>query len=314
MAESIMNFNLSTTDMIMFNSNLKNQLQYTSKLAGIFPSQPCKGSLAQVTTIIGKATAYVRNTPNSDTLLSETSYNARWVSGEMTTIATLVDNLDTLQTMIEPTSAIVNNFALEFGRVRDDYIINGLVGTAITGIKGTERTAFNSKNIVPFDLGTGVKGASQGGTIEKLRLAKKQLIANYVDTGSDFVFICHNAFYYDLYNYVQVTQNIYSGAYTMVNDTLERFLGFRIINVNDRVPTRTATTELVEGIPNTNGVVAQNIATVTDAAVYGVWEDMYVRLDNRPDKNNAKQIFAEMMAGATRIYEDKVVIVESAVI
>ena len=43
---------------------------------------------------------------------------------------------------------------------------------------------------------------------------------------------------------------------------------------------------------------------------FGMWDDLVITINNRPDKNNIKQIHGTFTAGATRLEEDKVFMLE----
>ena len=59
------------------------------------------------------------------------------------------------------------------------------------------------------------------------------------------------------------------------------------------------------GIPAVS-TVRTSPAWVPDGMHYGAWQDLVITINNRPDKNNIKQIHGTFTAGATRLEEDKV--------
>ena len=150
-------------------------------------------------------------------------------------------------------------------------------------------------------------------SVAKLRRARTKLKENYVDLRAEQPMIAVTARQVDdLLGEVAVGSKDYNSVQPLVDGEVSRFMGFTFVPIQDVVPTRTATTELTNGTTNASGTVRQCPVWVKSGMHFGSWQDLVITINNRPDKNNIKQIHGCMTMGGTRVEEGKVLALECA--
>ena len=84
---------------------------------------------------VGSVTASVRSTRHSDTPQSNTPHSRRRVSLVDYEFADLIDDLDKVRMLVDPTSTYaLGYFAYAMGRAMDDAIITAALGSSDTGV------------------------------------------------------------------------------------------------------------------------------------------------------------------------------------
>ena len=115
---------------------------------------------------VGSVTASVRSTRHADTPQSDTPHSRRRVSLVDYEFADLIDDLDKVRMLVDPTSTYALAAAYAMGRAMDDAIITAATGSADTGVAGGTAVALPSSQIIAETGTTGM-------TIAKLREAKE---------------------------------------------------------------------------------------------------------------------------------------------
>jgi hypothetical protein len=123
---------------------------------------------------VGSVTATVRTSRHSDTPQVDTPHSRRRVSLVDYEFADLIDDLDKVKMLADPTSSYAMAAAFAMGRAMDDAVISAATGTAFTGVAGGTSTALPAGQIIA-ESGTGRF------TIAKLRTAKQILDLADVD-------------------------------------------------------------------------------------------------------------------------------------
>lgn len=245
------------------------------------------GKAAKVVEQIGSVTAARRTTRHGDTQYGNTPHDARWVFPEDYAQADLVDDIDKLRMLIDPTSSYAINQAMAHGRAQDQQIIDALLGTAKTGENGSTSTAFDTTN-------QRIASGSTGLTVAKLRAAKKKLLANEVDVRMDPLYIAVTAEQLDnMLGTTEVTSSDYNSVKALVQGDVDTFMGFKFIH-----------TELL-GVDGSSD--RRVIAWAKSGIHLGLWQDIHSKIDELPTKNYSVQVWTGMTTGATRLDEKKVV-------
>ena len=224
---------------------------------------------------------------NSDTPLVKSDHRRRRVTMYDYEWADLIDKEDQLKMLIDPTSAYVQNAAWALGRAMDDLIISAFDGTAYTGKAGGTSTTFTSGNIIAV-------GAS-GLTITKLIEAKKLLDAADVDPQEERYIAVTATQVSDLLNTTEVKSADYNTVRALVQGQVDTFLGFKFILCNRL------------GLDGSSDRKCPVWAK--SGMLLAVAKEVSSRIDVRPDKSYATQVYASMGIGATRMQEDKCVII-----
>jgi hypothetical protein len=285
-----MSSQITTAFVQQYSANLQHLSQQKgSRLRGAVRTEAVRGKQAFFDQI-GSQSASVRTTRAADTLLNDTPHARRMVTLADYEVADLIDDQDKLRMIVDPTSSYAQAQAFAIGRSMDDVIITAATGDAKTGETGGTTTSLPAGQKVAVDLG----GSSEGLTIGKLRQAKYLLDNNDVDPSIPRVLVCGPKQIQDLLGTTQVTSSDFATVKALATGEVDSFMGFKFL-----VSTRLA--------HNTGTDVRTCFAYAADGITLAVAKDLTVRIDERPDKGYAVQVYACMSIGATRMEEEKVV-------
>ncbi len=301
MAETLASYSVPEHHVKMYTANVQAAL---NKKGGLLTSLVSKGSYmgekAQVANFLGPVEFVERDTPYADTKLTELEHTQRWIVGKEYDCAVLVDRLDTLKMIYDPTSPYVERFREAAARKQDEIIMSAFFADAKTGKDGTTTTSIKAANTVAHG-GTGL-------TVAKLRSVRKLIKKRHVDIRTVCPLFAVTAEEIDdLLGEVAVGSSDYNAVKPLVDGEVSQFMGFKFIPYEDNGNALNG-----RGIPNyTSGtIVRQCPVWVPDGMHHGSWAGLEIRIDNRPDKNNIKQIHGTLTEGASRLDEDKVFQVE----
>jgi hypothetical protein len=234
---------------------------------------------------IGAGSAIKRQSRHADTPLTETPHARRQVMLEDYEYSDLVDRLDQVKTLTDPTNAYAQAAAHALGRAMDDVIIANANGTARTGKTG------QSPVILPG--GQKITGGGTGLTLAKLLQAKEILDAAENDPDEPRYVACPAKDITVLLGTTQVTSSDYNTVKALAAGQIDTFLGFKFI--------RTQRLGL-----NGSGERAC-LAWRQSALLLALAQTPKVKVTERPDKSYATQVYCAMSIGATRMEEDGVV-------
>jgi hypothetical protein len=238
---------------------------------------------------IGSVTAQVRSSRHGSTPQLDTPHSRRRVSLADYEWADLIDDLDKVRMLIDPTSAYAKAAAAAMGRAMDDVIIAALGGSADTGVAGGTAVALPSTQKVS----TSAQADGSGLTIAKLRSAKFILDSNDVDPSTPRYIVVSPKQIQDLLATTEVTSSDFNTVKALATGTLDSFLGFKFL-VSNRLALANTDDRLV-------------YAFSADAIKLAIGKDVTARIDERADKSYATQVYYSMAIGATRMEEKKVV-------
>jgi len=299
MAETVATYSVPEHHVSMFTSNVQNVLTKQGGLIYPLVSQGSyRGEKSQVVDFIGPVEFIERDTPYSDTKLTELEHTTRWVSGKEYDVAVLVDRLDLLKMIYDPTSPYVERFRQAAARKMDEIVVAKFFATAKTGKEGTTNTAFKAANIVAH--------GSTRMSVAKLRALRKLMKKRHLDLRGTRPYIGVTAEQVDdLLGEVVVGSSDYNSVKPLENGEVTGFMGFTFIPYEDNGSSADG-----RGLPTFTDAGPLNIRQlpvwVPDGMHFGQWDGLTITINNRPDKNNIKQIHGTFTAGATRLEEDKV--------
>ena len=293
MPETVASYSVPEHHVMMFTDNVRNVI---TKAGGLLYPYVTHGSYSgekvQVVQFIGPVEFIERDTPYTDTKLTELEHTSRWIAGREFDVAVLIDRLDTLKMIYDPTNPYVERFRAAHERKRDDIIVEKFFAPAKAGKTGDVDIPYKTANTV-VDGGTGF-------TLLKLRALRKLMKKRNLDLRSMKPLILVNGEATDdLLGETQVTSSDYAAVKALVDGEVNYFMGFQFVNFEDSNTTGN------KGIPYVLPV-RTSPAWVPDGMHYGAWQELVITINNRPDKNNIKQIHGTFTAGATRLEEDKV--------
>jgi hypothetical protein len=259
---------------------------------------------------IGTATARKKTSRHSDIVYDDTPHSRRRVISEDHYYADLVDSEDKLRIIINPESEYAIAARNALGRAMDDEIILQALGTAYTGKDGSGTASLgNSQKIAGHD-GSGAAGV--GLNVRTLRAVKKKFNEN--EAGDEDLYFCLSAEQLDdLLGETEVTSSDYAAVKALVHGDVDSFMGFKFIR-SERLLALSAT---VAYDVNTGEVGSGGGTAPVGARRCFAWQKMGLllatakeitgRIDEIPRKHYAKQVYACMSLGATRMEEERVV-------
>ena len=238
---------------------------------------------------VGSVTASVRSTRHADTPQSDTPHSRRRVSLVDYEFADLIDDLDKVRMLVDPTSTYALAAAYAMGRAMDDAIIAAATGSADTGVAGGTAVALPSSQII-------AEAGTTGMTIAKLREAKEIIDLADVDPSLPRHIIVSPKQITDLLGTTEVTSSDFNTVKALAQGDINSFLGFNFV-VSNRLAIATSKRDC--------------IAFVSDGIGLAVGKDSTARIDERADKGYATQVYYSAAFGATRMEEDKVVKIQA---
>lgn len=237
---------------------------------------------------VGVTAAIQRTSRHADTPQIDTPHARRRVSLADYEWADLIDDQDKVRMLIDPTSSYAKAAAAAMGRAMDDVIITALGGSADTGETGGTAVA------LPSGSKFATSDQSDGLTVAKLIAAKKSFDLNDVDPSIPRFIVAGATQMSDLLGTTQVTSSDFNTVKALVQGDVDTFMGFKFI-LSNRL-----------SLDATNTDDRKIFAFTQDAIKLGVGKDITAKIDVRPDKSYATQVYTCMSIGATRMEENKV--------
>ena len=247
---------------------------------------------------LGKSKMRLITTRNGKTVASDTPMAKRWLRPKGWDEVTYIDQFDgvALGELPTPESEHVQSHAYAAKRTMDEVIIAALEGTAYIGEDGTTAVDLPASQKVAVDYVTSGVAANSGLTLGKLTRAKFILDKNEVEAEGRY--FAHTAKQLQdlLANVVEVKSSDFNNVKALVDGVVNRFMGFEFCML-ELLTLDTATD------------IRTCIAWQRDGLALGIGQEKSVKIDIRPDLNHTIQIRTVMMIGATRLEEEKVVLV-----
>ena len=220
----------------------------------------------------------------ADTPVQLPDHRRRMVSPRYFVSNTLEDPVDALQMLIDPKSAYMQAKMFAAARQIDDLIIAAM-GSAVspTGPAGAGTQALTLTIVAG---GTGM-------TKLKCIQAKKNLDAGEVEETDRFMVVRASQLA-DLLNTTEVTSSDYNVVKALVEGDIHTWLGFSWVRSERLVTNGVALTTYLAYAFQRKGVQL------------AIAKDVEGRVDERPDKNYAWQVYLRLCMGATRLEEARV--------
>jgi hypothetical protein len=288
--------------LVMFRDMLDDELQQRgSRLRQTVTSEVMKGQKAHFDKV-GRATSYKKTTRNQKKTYQESSFERRPVTFTTLSSDIVLDKVDLMDLIGDPTSDYVRNMIFEHGRQEDDIIIDALGGSVDVVTNGsTSSTALpsGSKIAVNSHLYDSAGGTNDIGLTEfKLKHALKLLQEDEVDVTRETIYCVANA--NQLSGLKMVTEIVSSDFRSNKSlegpgiDSISGYLGIVFIQHED-LGTDSNSDELVYVFPQS-------------AVKLGIRQDVQVQI--APDTTlvgNPDTLSVTQSIGATRMYEEKVI-------
>lgn len=287
-----MSFEITKHFVEQYSANVQHLVQQQgSRLRGAVRVEVQRGKTAFYDQI-GQQTASIRTTRGADTILNDTPHARRSVTIQDYEVADLIDDQDKLRMIHDPTSTYAQSQAMAMMRAMDDVVIAAATGTAYTGVSGSTATTLPSTSKVAKNYVESGNAANSGLTIGKLRRAKYLLDSQDVDPSIPRFIVVHPQQIQDLLQNTEITSSDFNVIRALVAGDVGAFMGFNFITSNRLAK---------------DGNDRTCFAFAMDGILLSMAKDVSVRIDPRPDKSYATQVYACMSLGATRMEEEKVV-------
>lgn len=271
--------------------------QMMPKLAPLVTVQSAAGSKAfRMLSQVDKTEVQSRTTSAKPAINIDVEHDGRWVFPEKFDWGKVVDDIDLLQTNIQPQGAYVRSAVAAHNRKLDDLFINAFFGDAKTGETGSTTTSFDANNVVDQDVG----GATSGLNIEKLREAQKILLDNDVDLDMENIYIAVTPKQHDdLLALTQVVSTDFNDRPVLVDGMVRKFLNMNIIISTRLGVDGNSYRRLPVWVPSGMGK--------------GTWQEITGVIRKRPDlQGEPDYVEASQMCGFTRLEEAKTVEIKAA--
>ena len=284
-----MSIQITTSFVEQYSSNVTMlSQQMGSKLRGSVDVETINGKNAFFDQV-GVTAAQLRTSRHGDTPQIDTPHSRRRLSLADYEWADLVDDVDKVRMLIDPTSSYAKAAAAAMNRSIDDVIITAMNASASTGVAGGTSTD------LPSTQKTATSDQSDGLTIAKLLSAKKIMDDNDVDPSLKRFIVCGPQQISDLLGTTSVTSADFNTVRALSTGEVNSFLGFEFI----------MSTRLNKDATNTTDRLV--FAYTEDAIKLAIGKDVKANISERADKSYSTQVYYCMSLGAVRMEEKKVV-------
>lgn len=284
-----MSIQITTSFVEQYSSNVTMlSQQMGSKLRGSVDVENINGKNAFFDQV-GVTAAQIRTSRHGDTPQIDTPHSRRRLSLADYEWADLVDDVDKVRMLVDPTSSYAKAAAAAMNRSIDDVIITAMNASASTGVAGGTSTD------LPSTQKTATSDQSDGLTIAKLLSAKKIMDDNDVDPSLKRFIVCGPQQISDLLGTTSVTSADFNTVRALSTGEVNSFLGFEFI----------MSTRLNKDATNTTDRLV--FAYTEDAIKLGMGKDISAKISERADKSYSTQVYYCMSLGAVRMEEKKVV-------
>ena len=172
--------------------------------------------------------------------------------------------------------------ANSMARAIDDLIIAAATGNAVDGAGSN----------VALPAGQKIAHGSAGLTLAKLISAKEILDGNDVDPDEERYMVLGSQQVSNLLNTTEVKSADYNSIKALVQGDIDTFMGFKFLRSERLTLASTQRT---------------CFAFTKSAMGLGIGKDVSTKIDLRPDKSYAHQVYLSFVAGATRVQDECVV-------
>lgn len=257
---------------------------------------------------VGSVEAVEKTTRHSDTPQLDTPHSRRRVTLVDYVWADLIDKEDLRKLMMDPAGPYAQAAAWAMGRAKDKLIIKKANGSAYGGEEGgTEIVMPNSQKYAANNA-----SAVSNLNVLSLRGIKQKFGDNDVDESIPLYAAVAQSQITSLLGETAVTSADFNTIRALVQGDINTFMGFEFV--------RTQLVDLqVDALSGsgTTGAVGSGTSLIgarrcifwaMDGLILTTSDDIEVKIEPRPDKNYATQVFASLGIGATRMEEAKAVI------
>lgn len=282
--------------------------QQGSRLSMAVRNESQKGQ-SQFFDRIGAVTAVVRASRHADTPQIDTPHSRRMVTLVDYEWADLVDKEDLRRLLMDPAGDYAKAAAWALGRAKDDVIIDAADGSAYGGVAGATTVAHPNGQKYAANDATNTSALN----VRSLRAVKYILDSNDVDPSISRYGVINAYALQSLLSETAVTSSDYNSVKALVQGEMNTFLGMEYLR-SERLNLQV---DALSG-SGTTGAIGSGTSLINyrrllfwakDGMLMSTADDIVTEIDRRNDKSYATQVYVSMGIGATRMEEEKVVVV-----
>lgn len=279
----------------MYSQNLQHLCQQkNSRFRGAVRVEPIKGKYSFFNQL-GAVEATKRTGRRQDKDYDDPPTARRRVAAASYDYDALVEDLDTLLTLQDPTGPYTVAAQQAMLRSMDDVVIEAATGTAYTGEEGTTQVVLPAAQKIAVTVDPISGKTNSGMSLGKLSYAKYLFDLADVDPEIERFMALGARQAQDLLALEKLTSNEYAAVKALVDGQITKFMGFTFI------PTQRLA-------HNTSTDIRTCVAWVKDGILLGVGQEISVDIGKiRTKKGNPMGITVTQNIGATRMEENKVV-------
>ena len=289
-----MSFQVTESMVNQYGSNFR--LLYQQKISRLVAWCQMEGSIVGASKSVerlGKTDAYDITSRHADTKYVEVPHSRRWLDLQDKGWAELVDELDKIRMLADPTSPYSRLAVMALNREKDKIILAAARGNART-----------NSGLVALPAGQKIAEGGTGLTLAKLLQAKEILDAAEVDDGNDQmadgqgntkatrVLAVSTKQITNLLGTTEIKSVDYNNVKALAQGEVDTFLGFQFVR-----------TELIAKVGTTRFCTAWSRGCIA----IGIGKDIVSNIDTLPSKNYSVQVYARESIAATRVEDEGVV-------
>jgi hypothetical protein len=280
-----MSFEITTSFVKQYHRNVFHLVQQKgSRFRSLVREEPIEGE-EDFFDSIGQVSAVRIVDRHGDSPIISTPHGRRRVVTSAYDWGDLVDKMDKIRMLNDPTSDYAQAGSWAMARSMDDIILESFFSSAWTGKSGTTETVFDTNNVIAVG-GTGL-------TIDKL-IQAKEILDSYDNDPDEARYIGVTAKQVtNLLKTTEITNADYNTVKALVSGQINSFMGFEFVR-SQRIP--------VDG-----SAYRRLPCWIKSGMLLAIGQNPVARITERADKRFSVYVYVSMDLGATRMEEEKVV-------
>lgn len=300
---------LSTIMVRQYHDNITHLLEQKGGTVKNLVRNESQSSEKQFYEQIGSIQAEPVTTRFAESPQANTSFDRRMVTIAPYHVGDFIDKFERVQTLADPSSAIVQNFVKALQREADRIAYQAMFGVAYTGKEGTTSETYSTDlssaggPVIGVDFGA----ANAALTIAKLIEAGRAATALFWDPDEQMHLLYNAAGRADLLNTTQVTSSDYNSVKALVSGQVTGFMGFEFHVWEGYV---LLGTNVMRGTGGGSEVVDMFPVFTKGSVLFATGIEIETEITRRADRSFHWYAYARAMYGATRMEANRVLKIE----
>jgi len=300
---------LTTVQVRQYHDNLQHLLEQKGGILRQWVRNESQQSEKNFYDQIGSVQAEQVDTRFAPSPQANTPFDRRMVTLTAYHVGDFIDTFEKAQTIVDPASAIVQNFVKALGREADRVIYQSFFGAASTGKEGTTTetypTTLSSAGgpVIGVDFGA----ANSTLTIAKLIEASRAAAALHWDVDEQMHLLYNAAGRADLLGTTQATSSDFASVKALVAGQISGFMGFEFHLWEGYI---LEGINVMRGVAGGAEVVDMFPVFVKGSVVFATAIDIVTEVTKRADRSFMWYAYARAMFGGTRMERDHVLKIE----